>query len=108
MILIPENHSLASVVNTLYTGFHRILRWDAELQNAILSKQNYQSLFSIGGRFFGKNAMLMVNSSYNVIGTNLLEAPGHEKLDFILKNGYYSKDLTDGLAQMGNMAKGIQ
>ena len=108
LILIPENHSLASVVNTLYTGFHRILRWDAELQNAILSKQNYQSLFSIGGRFFGKNAMLMVNSSYNVIGTNLLEAPGHEKLDFILKNGYYSKDLTDGLAQMGYMAKGFQ
>ncbi len=27
LILIPENHSLASVVNTLYTGFHRILRW---------------------------------------------------------------------------------
>ena len=52
--------------------------------------------------------MLMVNSSYNVIGTNLLEAPGHEKLDFILKNGYYSKDLTDGLAQMGYMAKGFQ
>ena len=26
LILIPENHSLASVVNTLYTGFHRILR----------------------------------------------------------------------------------
>ena len=25
LILIPENHSLASVVNTLYTGFHRIL-----------------------------------------------------------------------------------
>ena len=85
LILIPENHSLASVVNTLYTGFHRILRWDAELQNAILSKQNYQSLFSIGGRFFGKNVMLMVNSSYNVIGANLLEAPVHEKLDFILK-----------------------
>ena len=108
LILIPENHSLASVVNTLYTGFHRILRWDAELQNAILSKQNYQSLFSIGGRFFGKNVMLMVNSSYNVIGANLLEAPVHEKLDFILKNGYYSKDLTDGLAQMGYMAKGFQ
>ena len=50
----------------------------------------------------------MVNSSYNVIGANLLEAPGHEKLDFILKNGYYSKDLTDGLAQMGYMAKGFQ
>lgn len=108
LILIPENHSLASIVNTLYTGFHRILNWDGELQNAILRKQNYQSLFSIGGRFFGKNAMIMVNSSYNVIGTNLLEAPTHEKLDFILKNGYYSKELTDGLAQMGYMAKGFQ
>ena len=59
LILIPENHSLASIVNTLYTGFHRILNWDGELQNAILRKQNYQSLFSIGGRFFGKNAMIM-------------------------------------------------
>ena len=108
LILIPENHSLASIVNTLYTGFHRILNWDGELQNAILRKQNYQSLFSIGGRFFGKNAMIMVNSSYNVIGTNLLESPTHEKLDFILKNGYYSKELTDGLAQMGYMAKGFQ
>lgn len=30
LILIPENHSLASIVNTLYTGFHRILNWDGD------------------------------------------------------------------------------
>ena len=50
----------------------------------------------------------MVNSSYNVIGTNLLRSPHPREAGLYPENGYYSKELTDGLAQMGYMAKGFQ
>ncbi len=108
LLLIPEHHSMACVANRLYSSFDEIQRWCAELDMAILSKQDYQTIFSIGSRFFGENAMIMVNSSYNVIGSNLPAAPNHERIDHILKNGYYTKEMTDDLARMGYQANGTK
>ncbi len=108
LMLIPDCCSLPAVANCLYNGFTAIQAWSAELDSAILSGQDYPTIFNIGGRFFGNNALIMVNSSYSVIGTNLLSSPSHERIDFILKNGYYTKEMTDSLARMGYQANGTK
>ena len=108
LIIIPDFYSLASVANRLYTGFDEIRKWSSDLEMAILAKKDYQTIISIGTRFFGKNPIIMVNSSYNLIAGSMPSSPSHERINAILKNGYYSKDMTDGLARMGYQANGIK
>lgn len=108
LLLIPEESAIESVANRLYNGFQRIQQWDNELEMAILAKQDYQSIISICTRFFGGNPIIMVNSSYNLIAASIPSAPSHEKIDTILRNGYYSKDVTDGLARMGYQVNGVR
>lgn len=108
MILIPAAYSLASVANRLYTGFEQIQRWSSELDMAILAKKDYQTIISIGTRFFGRNPIIMVNSSYNLIAGSLPSTPSHERINAILQNGYYTKDMTDSLARMGYQVNGTK
>lgn len=108
LLLIPGNPSLASVANRLYSGFDQILKWCSELEMAILAKKDYQTIISLGTRIFGDNPIIMVNSSYNLIAGSLPSSPSHERIDAILKKGYYSKEMTDGLARMGYQANGTK
>lgn len=108
VIFVQTPGSVATVVNRLYTGFYLFEKWCSDLDTAIKTGADYQTLFELGGRYFGGNAMIMVNSSYNVIGCNLKETPGHERIDYIIKNGYYTKEMTDELARMGYQANGAR
>ncbi len=108
LLLISDNHSLAAVTNRLYAGFHYILKWCGDLEMAILAKKDYQTIVSLGTQIVGNNPIIMVNSSYNLIAGSLTSSPSHERIDSILKNGYYSKDMTDGLARMGYQANGTK
>lgn len=108
LILIPEQYSVATIANRLYTGFDEIQKWCSQLDMAILAKKDYPTIISIATRFFGKNPIIMVNSSYNLIAGSLPSTPSHERIDHILKNGYYTKDMTDSLARMGYQVNGTR
>lgn len=108
LLLIPPVHSLPSITNRLSMGFEQILDWRNELETAILEKKDYQTIISLGTRIFGENPIIMVNSSYNLIAGSLPASPNHKRIDSILKNGYYSKDVTDDLARMGYQANGTK
>lgn len=108
LIRIPEQYSIATIANRLYIGFGELQRWSNQLEMAILAKKDYQTIITIGTRFFGNNPIIMVNSSYNLIAASLPCAPFHERIDYILKNGYYTKDMTDSLARMGYQVNGTK
>lgn len=108
ILLLDPHISLASVANRLYSGFYLIHEWSRDLEKAIFAKEDYQTIISIGSRFFGKNPIIMVNSSYNLIASSVPSSLSHEHIDQILKNGYYDKDTTDGLARMGYQTNGTR
>lgn len=101
LILLPENTDLFSVANRLFAAFERIKLWQNEVEKAILAEKSYQELAELGGKIFGENPVLLVNASYNLLGSSLQSTPYNKRVSDVLENGYYSKETTDILARMG-------
>lgn len=105
LIVVTQENSLLSVINQLYSFFNRLLIWSYKLISKIAAGSDMQSLINIAGEIFADNPVLLINSSYNIIGTSVESIPEEEnpRVYQLLHNGYYSKDTTDALARMGYM-----
>lgn len=101
LILLPENTDLFSAANRLFAAFERIKLWTSEVEKAFLSGKSYQELAELAGKIFGENPVLLVNASYNILGSSLSSTPYNERVSSVLENGYYPKETTDILARMG-------
>ena len=105
LLALGEDTDLFTVANHLLEGFRMLSDWENDLNSALLSGLGLEALTEIGGRVFGDNPLLVCSSSYNVLGSSRKEAPENEKVDRVLKRGYYIKEESDALSSMGYQAQ---
>lgn len=106
LILLPRETDFISLVNHLYSTFDWYKDWANQIEQAVLLGKPYQDIMDIAKAVFGENPLIFVNSAYNVLGSSIASTPYNDRINDILKCGYYPKEDTDGLASMGYQARG--
>lgn len=95
-----EDLCLPELMNGLLDAFHRLNRWERELEEAILRDKGVQELVDLSAPVLGNNFFLFWDSSYNVLAYTRGVEPPNEKLAGIIRQGFFSKEMTDDLAKM--------
>lgn len=101
-LIRQEMKCLAGLVNHLLEHKALLDSWGRQLDEAILMQKDFQSLMDLCEPVFQDNLSLLWDSSYNLLAHSRAEAP-NERLRKIVDQGFFSKDVTDDLAQMGYM-----
>lgn len=104
LLALPEDSDLFTVANHLLEGFRKLNDWENDLNTALLSGMGLETMADIAGRVFDGNPLLICSSSYNILGCSRKEAPENEKVDAVLKRGYFVKEESDALSSMGYQA----
>lgn len=95
-----EGVCMAELMNDLLDLFHCLNDWERRLEEAILQGKSVQELIDLSAPVFEHNFFLFWDASYNVLAyTKGVEIP-NEKLERIVRQGFFSKEFTDDLVRM--------
>lgn len=98
-----ENITLCDLMNDLLEIFDRFRRWEQRLEEAILVGKDFQAMVDLSSRVFKDNFFLIWDASYNVVAHTQRRDIPNKKLSGIIERGFFPKEVTDDLAQMGYM-----
>lgn len=102
-----ERVDFPGLINQVLDIFDRFNTWERRLEEAILKGRDFQSLYDLSAAVFQGHFFLLWDASYNVVAhTQDIETP-NEKLGQIIKLGFFPKEVTDDLAQMGYMKNAL-
>ncbi len=103
LIILPETCEIALIINVLFNLFDRAKQWSSSVRNAVAGNQGYQALMDLGRMYFGDNPIVLVNSSYNLVASSHTNVTGFPRVDDLLRDGYYNKEIIDTFVRMGYM-----
>lgn len=95
-----EGVCLAELMNDLLDLFHRLNDWERRLEEAILRGKSMQELVDLSAPVFENNFFLMWDASYNVLAYTKGVTPPNEKLERVVRQGFFAKEFTDDLVRM--------
>lgn len=102
-LLRSDSLTLYDLMNRLLGIFDRFRSWEQQLKEAVLMGKDFQALIDLCAPVFQNNFFLLWDASYNVVAhTQNVEIP-NKKLSGIIERGFFPKEITDDLAQMGYM-----
>ena len=95
--------TLCELMNHLLEIFDRFRVWEQQLEEAILVGKDFQALVDLSDGVFKENFFLIWDASYNVVAHSQRADIPNKKLRDIIERGFFPKEVTDDLAQMGYM-----
>ena len=95
-----EGVCLADLMNDLLDCFQRLNDWERRLEEAILRGKSAQELVDLSAPVFEYNYFLFWDASYNLLAYTKGVEPPNEKIERIVRQGFFAKEMTDELVRM--------
>ncbi|WP_295635496.1 CdaR family transcriptional regulator [uncultured Intestinimonas sp.] len=95
------------LINQILEIFAQFNEWERQLEESILKGKDFQSLYNLSAEVFQDHFFLMWDASYNIVAHTQNTKIPNEKLEQIIKLGFFPKEVTDDLAQMGYMKNAL-